>query len=216
MVSVLLATYNDEKYIEKAVCSVLEQTYTDFELLIGFNGTIDSSKEIVAKFNDDRIRIFDYGDDNGKSKTLNKMLKEAEGDWYAIQDGDDVWAPKKLERQMRFSSDFDVIGTQITYVNENGVPIGGPNLAREGDDIKSESLNGNNQVANSSAIFRKECADSTNGWDESLVGIEDFDFWLKLMRSGYKFINIPTHEVFHRIHSESNFNTNRYDISKIL
>ena len=68
MISILLATYNDETYIREAVSSVLEQTYTDFELLIGFNGTRDSSKEIISSIHDPRIRVFDYADDKGKAK----------------------------------------------------------------------------------------------------------------------------------------------------
>ncbi len=216
MISILLATYNDEKYIKDSVDSVLSQTYKDFELLIGFNGTIDSSKEIVSKISDSRIRVFDYGLDAGKAKTLNKLIKEVNGDWISIQDGDDVWTPKKLERQMKFSNDFDIIGTQITYINESGVPTGGPILAKDDEEIKEKSFNGSNQIANTSAVFRKKCVNEVNGWSEDIDGIEDFDFWLKLMKVGYKFTNLSTHEVFHRLHSNSNFNTKKFDLKKIL
>ena len=119
MISILLATYNGEKYIKKSIDSIINQTYTDWELLIGFNGTTDNSKEVVAQYNDSRIKIFDYGDDKGKSKTLNKLMKEASGEWMAIQDDDDIWLPKKLERQFSNSEGFDVIGTQIMYIDKN-------------------------------------------------------------------------------------------------
>lgn len=216
MISILLATYNDELYIKESIESVLNQTYKDFELLIGFNGTIDSSKEIISEISDSRIRVFDYGLDAGKAKTLNKLIKEVNGDWISIQDGDDVWTPKKLERQMRFSNDFDIIGTQITYINELGISIGGPVLAKCDEEIKEKSFNGNNQIANTSAIFRKKCANEVGGWSEDIDGIEDFDFWLKLMRADYKFTNLTTNEVFHRLHNKSNFNTKKYDLKKIL
>ena len=110
MISILLATYNGERYIEQSITSVLNQTFTEFELLIGFNGTTDGSKEIVASFNDSRIRVFDYGEDKGKATTLNKLLKEVKYDWIAIQDDDDVWADSKLEKQVAHTTTNDIIG----------------------------------------------------------------------------------------------------------
>lgn len=216
MISILLAVYNGEKYVKKSIDSIINQTFTDWELLIGFNGTKDNSKQIVAEYNDSRIRIFDYGDDAGKAKTLNKMIKEAKYDWIAIQDDDDIWMPKKLERQVKLMNDFDVIGSQIMYIDENDNPNGGPQLARDDAQIKSKSLNGDNQIANTSAIFKKVCAEDVGCWSENLDGIEDFDFWLKIMRKGYKFTNSHSVEVFHRLHSKSNFNTKKFDLSQIL
>jgi glycosyltransferase involved in cell wall biosynthesis len=216
MISILLATYNGERYIEKSIESIINQTYKDWELLIGFNGTIDGSKEIVKKFQDSRIRVFDYGMDAGKAKTLNKMVKEAKGDWLAIQDDDDIWLPKKLEKQMEKSSDYDVIGTQILYIDEDDNSTGNPILSENDTDIKAKSLNGDNQVANTSAIFKRKCLEAVGGWSETLDGIEDFDFWLKIMRKDYRFINLKRAEVLHRLHQKSNFNTKQFDLSQIL
>jgi glycosyltransferase involved in cell wall biosynthesis len=215
-VSILLAVYNGEKYLKKSIDSILEQSFQDLELLIGFNGTKDNSKEIVKQYNDPRIRVFDYGDDKGKAKTLNKLMKECVGEWIAVQDDDDIWLPKKLERQIKHIDDYDVIGTQITYVDESENPTGNPILAKDDENIKSKSLAGDNQIANTSAIFRRKCAEEVEGWSEILDGIEDFDFWLKIMRKGYKFVNISSPEVLHRLHSNSNFNTKQFEISKIL
>lgn len=216
MISILLATYNGEKYIKKSIDSVLNQTHSGWELLVGFNGTTDNSREIVAQYNDSRIKVFDYGKDAGKAKTLNKMIKEAKYDWLAIQDDDDIWLPKKLDRQVKYINDYDVIGTQIMYVNESDDPNGGPTLAREDVDIKAKSLIGDNQIANTSAIFRKKCAEEVGGWSETIDGIEDFDFWLKIMRLKFKFLNLNSVEVMHRVHSKSNFNTKKFDLNKIL
>lgn len=215
MISILLATYNGEKYIKESIDSIINQTYKDFELLIGFNGTTDGSKKIVSEYNDDRIRVFDYGDDKGKSITLNKLLKEAKYDWCAMQDDDDIWLETKLEKQLEYTKDFDIIGTFIYYL-ENGVTRDGPNLSQYDGDIKRKSFGGDNQIANSSAIFKKRDAISINGWVDD--GLEDFDFWLKLMRVGKEFVNIPEKLVLHRLHSDSNFNTKRnlYDLKKIL
>jgi glycosyltransferase involved in cell wall biosynthesis len=218
MVSVLLAVYNGEKYLRRSIESVLNQTYEDFELLIGFNGTIDGSKEIVEDFNDDRIRVFDYGMDSGKSKTLNKLLKEANGEWLAMQDDDDIWVSKKLELQMEVAKelDYDVIGSKIFYCDELDKITGQPKISTEHSEIVFKSMKGDNQIPNSSAIFKTSISKEINGWDETLVGIEDFDFWLKLMKKGCKFINLKKQLVLHRIHKDSNFNTKKFDIKPLL
>ena len=97
MFSILLAIYNGQNFVEASIESVLSQSFIDLELLIGFNGTTDSSKEIVSKYQDSRIKIFDYGEDKGKAKTLNKLIIESKYDWIAIQDDDDVWTKEKLK-----------------------------------------------------------------------------------------------------------------------
>jgi glycosyltransferase involved in cell wall biosynthesis len=206
MISILLATYNGEKYIQKSIESVLNQTFTDFELLIGFNGTTDNSKKIVSNINDSRIRVFDYGEDKGKPKTLNKLIKEAKYDWIGIQDDDDIWLPKKLEKQIEFINSFDVIGTQIFYIDEEENITGKPNLSLSSDEIIKKFLSGDNQIANSSAIFKKELASCFYFWDENLYCLEDFDFWLKFIKLNSKFINLKKELVLHRLHSNSNFN----------
>lgn len=216
MISIILATYNGEKYLSLAIESVLNQSFKNFELLIGFNGTTDKSKEIPGRFNDSRIRVFDYGDDKGKSKTLNKLLKECRYDWVAIQDDDDFWIYNKLEKQLDYIDKYDVIGTFISYIDKDGHVIGGPQLQSYHDDIKRLSLIGVNQVANTSAIFKKLDAMMIGGWRNDIDGIEDYDFWLRLMKEDKKFINIPEHLVLHRLHPSSNFNTKKFDLKKIL
>ena len=69
MISILLATYNGEKYIKDSINSIINQDYKEWELLVGFNGTYDSSKNIVSEIKDDRIKIFDYKEEKGKAKT---------------------------------------------------------------------------------------------------------------------------------------------------
>ena len=215
--SVLLAVYNGEKYLKESIESVLTQSYSNIELLIGFNGTIDKSKEIVAQFNDSRVKVFDYGMNSGKAKTLNKMLYETSGQFIAIEDDDDVWLPKKIEEQIKLSDNYDIIGTQIFYINENNVITGGPQLSCSHEEILSKSLLGDNQIANTSAIFRKSKAIEVGGWDVTLDGIEDYDFWLKMMTgANCKAINLNGHHVWHRIHSTSNFNTKSFDTEGLI
>jgi glycosyltransferase involved in cell wall biosynthesis len=215
MVSILLATYNGEKFIKQSIDSIINQSFKNWELLIGINGTIDNTKNIVESYKDDRIKIFEY-DEKGKAKTLNKLLKEAKYDWIALQDDDDVWVENKLIKQINFCDTYDIIGSFIIYIDENNNYIGTPNLNINHDEIIKESVNGNNNIANTSAIFKKYDALVINGWQENLDGIEDYDFWLRLIKNHKLFINLPEVLVLHRLHTKSKFNNNKYNINKIL
>jgi len=216
MVSILLPTYNGEKYISESIDSIKNQSFQDWELLIGFNGTTDGTKKIVEEYSDNRIRSFDYGFDKGKSKTLNKLLKESKYDFICLQDDDDVWDPFKLEKQLPSMEEHDVVGTFINYINENGDFVGTPSLSIIHHDICNLSLSGNNQIANTTTMFKKLDTLEIGGWKEGIDGMEDYDFWLRLIRMNKKFYNIPEKLVLHRIHSNSNFNTSKYDLKKIL
>lgn len=221
MISILLATYNGEKYLSLAIESVLGQSFKDFELLIGFNGTTDKSKEIPEKYNDPRIRVFDYGDDKGKSKTLNKLLNESKYEFVCLQDDDDIWLCDKLERQIPYFYNYDVVGTLISYINEEGHITGQLRLSTETNEIERLSMRGLNQIANTSAMFKKQDVLEIGGWREYLDDysnqgyqpLEDYDLWLRLMRNGKKFINIPETLVHHRIHQNSNYNNKTFDMS---
>jgi glycosyltransferase involved in cell wall biosynthesis len=208
MISILLPCYNGEKFISLAIDSILNQSFKDFELLIGFNGTTDNSKDIVRRFGDDRIKTFDYGDDKGKPKTLNKLLLEAKHDWIALQDDDDMWTLNKLQEQIKYLNDFDVIGTQIQYCDQyNNFIEGSPSLKLNDSEIKQFTINGNNQVANSSTLIRKSSIIKVGGWDENLDALEDFDLWIRLILTDCKFINLEEKMMIHRRHINSNFNT---------
>jgi len=215
MISVLLATYNGHRFIQKSIDSVLNQTFGELELLIGLNGENSKTKEILEKYNDPRIKIFDYGDDKGKAKTLNKLLMECSFEILCLQDDDDIWQKNKLEKQISFIDENDVVGTFIQYINERGEIIGYPELSLFHDRIVLKSLSGDNQIANTSAMFRKKDSIRVGGWEETKEGIEDFHFWIKLIREKKTFLNIPEFLVQHRIHSTSNFNTKKYDLNWI-
>jgi lipopolysaccharide export system protein LptC len=143
-----------------------------------------------------------------KSKTLNKLLKESKYEWVALQDDDDLWASNKLEEQMKFLNEYDIIGTQMQYCDEeNNYRTDTPTLRLFDSEIKHLTINGNNQIANSSTLIRKSSIIKVGGWDYKVDGLEDFDLWLRLIMDGNKFINIDQRMTIHRIHKNSNFNT---------
>jgi glycosyltransferase involved in cell wall biosynthesis len=220
MISILLATRNGSRYIKKSIDSIIEQSYLEWELLVGINDTTDSTLETLQQYNDARIKIYEYVE-AGKSRTLNKLILNAKFDWVAIQDDDDIWIDTKLEKQVNYIDDYDVIGTFIKYIDKDDNIIGHPTLASCHNDIVRLSTSGVNQIANSSSLIKKSAALEIGGWKQELDDIksqpcEDYDMWLKLMKKDKKFINIPEQLVLHRLHSNSNFNTRKLDLNKIL
>ncbi len=216
MISVLLPVYNGERYLRESLDSVLSQEFEDFELLIGFNGTIDGSKDIAYSYTDDRIRIYDYKNEIGKARTLNKLIQNSKYEYIALQDDDDIWLKDKLKKQSVVISEYDVVGTQILYIDKNSNKIKEIYLATDDFSIKKKSLSGVNQMANTSVVLKKNAALSVSGWRENIDGIEDYDMWLRLMRIGKTFKNLSDNLVYHRIHAASNFNTKSYDLKTIL
>src|SRR5262245_48270806 len=97
-VSVILAAFNHERFVAKAIESVLNQTFGDFELLIADDGSPDGTAEVIRKFCDPRIQTFCFPN-NGHQHTRNFCLTRARGEYIAIQNSDDVFHPTRLEKQ---------------------------------------------------------------------------------------------------------------------
>ena len=223
MTTVLLPVYNDEKYIDFCLKSLLHQydpvaRYpVEFRCIIGFNGTVDRSKEIAQNTlkDDPRFTLVDFGGDKGKSKTLNKLLRMVQTERISLIDGDDMWMPTKIWSQARFHRDFDVIGSFAHYMDSSNSIISNKKLSLsiEDSDIKYRMNQGDNNIINSSCYIKTSDALEIGGWREDVEGVEDMDFWVRLMNKEKTFFNIPEYLVFHRIHQESNFNARELKFS---
>ncbi len=107
LISIIMAAYNAENTIEKAVMSVIAQTYTQFELIIINDCSTDKTLSIIKKFEafDKRIFLINNPYNRGVSDTRRYGLEKARGEWIAILDSDDAWAADKLEKQIRASKE---------------------------------------------------------------------------------------------------------------
>ena len=199
--------YNGIEFIEESVSSILNQTYSQWELIIGINGHPENSdvykiaKEYEKKSG--KIRIFDFHKTKGKSNTLNAMIQFCKYDYIALLDVDDIWHPQKLDVQSQLLNHFDVIGSNcVWFGNRPGVipaiPVG---------DITNYDFSLVNPIINSSCIIRKELC----YWNHIWNGIEDYDLWLRLRKAGKKFFNCKEILVKHRIHNASAFNSKGND-----
>ncbi len=214
-VTILLPVHNDERWISMCLESITKQSFPHFKCIVGFNGTRDNSKEIFEAVcgNDTRFFKVDYGEKSGKCITLNSMLSLVDTEYTCLIDGDDVWHPEKLLKQMENIADFDVLGTMTHYINEENQIINTLNLSLDNESIKIGFSMGHNQIINSSCMVKTDCFKSANGWDPLVEGMEDFDMWVKISNMGRTFKNLPEPLVYHRIHKNSNFNAKKLDVT---
>ena len=128
----VLSMVNTASYIEETVRSVLNQTYTNWELIIVDDCSTDNTDEILDKISDDRIRIYKNKKNAGAAVSRNRALREAKGRWIAFLDSDDLWFPDKLEKQLQFMKDHNYHFSYTNYEeidmdgNKTGVLVTGP------------------------------------------------------------------------------------------
>lgn len=218
MISIVMPIYNGIEFIEDSVISIIYQTFTPWELVIGINGHQENSEvyKIAKKYEsiDSRIKVLDFPTIKGKSNTLNEMIKYCIYDYVALLDVDDIWTENKLEIQTDLirsnNGRYDVIGSKCIYFGDmNGiVPI-----IPAGDITKFDFFRVN-PIINSSMVMRKELCH----WNEKHNGVEDYDLWLKLWKSGKQFYNSSQILVKHRIHKSSAFNAqgNHLKVEELL
>lgn len=115
LVSIIMPSFNAEKYIKASIESVLNQTYPFWELLIVDDCSTDKTVDIIKSFKDDRIKFFQNETNSGAAISRNYALREAKGKWIAFLDADDVWVSSKLEEQIEFMLENNYAFTYTDY-----------------------------------------------------------------------------------------------------
>ena len=199
MISILMPIYNGIEFIDESVSSIMQQTYTEWELIIGINGHPPNSEvyQKSVKYANEKIHVYDLHELKGKSNSLNKMLEFCKYNWVSLLDVDDKWLPEKLERQVPFMMTYDVVGTNCQYFGDLNccpqIPLG---------NISELNFKQVNPVINSSCLIKKDLC----YWDANHDGVEDYDLWLKLWSQKKTFYNVYDILVLHRIYRSSAFN----------
>lgn len=127
LVSIIMPSYNTEKYISESIASVQKQSYADWELIIVDDCSADNTDEIVKPFlSDKRIKYIKNETNSGAAVSRNRALREAKGKWIAFLDSDDLWLPVKLEKQIAFmkKNDYHFSYTNYVEINEASIPNG--------------------------------------------------------------------------------------------
>lgn len=122
LVSIIMPSYNTASFIEETIQSVLNQTYTYWELIIVDDCSTDNTDEVLENIKDSRIRYFKNNKNSGAAVSRNKALREAKGQWIAYLDSDDLWMPEKLEKQIHF---METNGYAFSYTNYEEIDVNG-------------------------------------------------------------------------------------------
>jgi glycosyltransferase involved in cell wall biosynthesis len=192
--------YNGIEFIDQSVKSIINQKYEYWELLIGINGHEHNSEiyNIAKKYENTKIKVYDFYYIKGKSDTLNEMVKRSKYELISLLDVDDIWLPNKLLEQIKYTNYYDVIGTHCKYFgdlqNYPEIPFG---------DLSNFNFLSKNPIINSSCLVKKELCFWNNKYDK---GCQDYHLWLSLWKRNKRFYNLNTVQVLHRIHKNSAFN----------
>jgi len=190
LVSVIITTKNRERYIKKAIESVLSQTYRNIELIIADGGSTDKTKEVVEFYlKDGRVRYL-YKKDKGFAEGRNNGIEISKGKYIAILDSDDFWCDsKKLEKQVRFLEehpDYVLVGGGAMVLNEEGKECYRV-LLPETDEKIRELMLFDCLFPQGTVVFSKKTFKSVGGYcDEELGAVfpEDWKLWLQFGKFG--------------------------------
>jgi len=190
-VSVVIPTYNRANLIGRAIISVLNQTYNDFELIVVDDGSKDNTKEIVDNFKDRRILYLRHITNRGGGAARNTGIKASKGKFVAFLDSDDEWMPEKLRKQMdlfqKLPSNYGAVYSFINLANRHGTFSSKSHAYRE---FVYEEMLKCCFLHTSTVIFRKNCLEEVKGFDETFLRCHDWDLYLRLAKH-YKFDLVP-------------------------
>jgi glycosyltransferase involved in cell wall biosynthesis len=190
-VTIGIPFYNAEKYINSAIASVLNQRFTDFELILSDDGSTDSSLKIARSFEDPRIKVLSDDQNRGIAFRLNEQIDLASGKYFVRMDADDIMHPERISIQYEFlinNPKVDVVGSSAVIIDDTNQIIG------YRDSLVHNNIN---------KVFRHVCfihptvAGKTEWfrkfrYSESLKGVEDFDLWIRSFQdSSFSTIDKP-------------------------
>jgi glycosyltransferase involved in cell wall biosynthesis len=192
-VSVIMSVFNGEKHLREAIESILNQTFSDFEFIIINDGSTDRTQDIAEGFRqlDNRIRLINQSN-MGLTKSLNKAIRLARGEFIARMDADDIALPERFEKQVDFlekHSDVALLGTAYYEIDEKGEVIGEKIFPERDEEIRKIILKCN-PFFHASVMVRREVFEIVGLYDESIPFAQDYDFWLRIAGK-YKVANLP-------------------------
>lgn len=187
-----MGVYNASKRISKAINSLLNQTYSDFELIICDDGSEDNTYEVIknlANF-DNRIILIRNPRNQGLALSLNECIKIARGEFIARMDDDDISHPTRFETQITFLNEhpeYAIVGTGRNFYDNNGI---WGCWTEKGERSKFDIFLGKS-FAHPTVMMRKDALVDVGGYSTKNVGrAEDYDLWCKFYAKGYKGFNI--------------------------
>ncbi|MCK4829810.1 glycosyltransferase, partial [bacterium] len=190
-IRVVMPVYNGDKYLKEAIESILQQTYQNFEFIVINDSSTDNTKEILKLYDDPRIMIINNSNNLGLTKSLNKGIKAAKGEYIARMDADDISLPHRFETQVKFlknNSDYALVGSSYYQIDDREKIRSLIKVLTQNREIK-EGLENQNWFGHGSVMMRKDAFHNVGGYHERYKYSQDYDLWLR-MAENYKLANI--------------------------
>lgn len=223
-ISVIIPVYNGEKYLRETLDSIIHQTFSDFELLLIDDASTDGSFAILNEYAnaDPRVRVFVNNENKGIAFTTNYGIEQAQGEYIALSDQDDVSFPERLERQVNYLKqhpDIDVLGTQTIST--------GPDLHGQ-ENVSSYPITPGALrwmqlfgciIANSTVMMRIEIFIEFGFRYGDFITASDYDMFARLAQVS-KLTNLPIPLIYYRRHqntvSKTYFEVQRQELYDII
>ncbi|MBE7092663.1 MAG: glycosyltransferase family 2 protein [Clostridiales bacterium] len=192
-VSVLIPAYNHGNYVGLTIESVLNQTFSNFELLIGDDCSCDNTKEVIKSYDDARIKAVFFEENQGTVISLNHLLGMAQGEYIAVLGSDDIWEKDKLEKQLQILENDASLAACFTYaqiIDKNSEKISAsdvfPLSIFQYDNFPREKMLcdffvSGNHLCHSSALIRTTVHNQIGQYLPQLRQLHDFDLWIKIL-----------------------------------
>ncbi|AVK82806.1 hypothetical protein C3943_04140 [Lysinibacillus sp. B2A1] len=205
-VSIILPTYNRAIFIEKAIKNCLEQSYQNIELIVVDDGSIDETKNVVDKFNDDRLLYF-YKENEGLPSAINFGMKKSTGKYLTWTSDDNFFYKDAIKKMVEFMNQQDepsFIYTNMEYIDKNEEVVGVMNSNCQ------NRIYLHNYIG-ACFMYDRKVYESIGDYDEKLRLVEDYDYWIRVHEK-YPMIHLNQTLYRYMIHSESLSSTKKNEV----
>jgi glycosyltransferase involved in cell wall biosynthesis len=186
LVSIIIPTYNRARFLKRAIFSILNQTYPNFELLIIDDGSTDNTQEIVNKIADTRVTLIRHPENRGQCAALNTGIAHAKGEFIGFLDSDDEWLPGMVEQSIRkFHMGNEKLGLVYVLSAEvhNDGAISPSRFKTAKGNIYRQALTQGYVAPSITLMVKKTCIDQVGGFDEQFVCFQDDDLCFRLSQN---------------------------------
>lgn len=203
-VSVMIPAYNSAKYLSEAIASVLDQTYTDYEIIVINDGSTDNTQGVIAPYLG-KIRYFEQ-ENQGVSATRNRGIYLSRGDLIAFLDADDIFMPHKLEQQVAIletQPEIGIVNSGFRIITEDGEEVADIERWHTIPDLTPEICLLHKPVLPSAMMFRRDWLIKVDGFDPRFFASEDVDIVLRMVALGCRSTWLRAITVYYRQHESS-------------
>jgi cellulose synthase/poly-beta-1,6-N-acetylglucosamine synthase-like glycosyltransferase len=205
-VTVLMPVYNEQRHVLAAVQSVLSQTFTDLELVVVDDGSVDATPAVLATLSDPRLVVLRQ-ENKGMAAALNAGASRARGEYVARMDADDISLPHRIARQVEWLDahpEIALLGTAFRRIDGDGNGVGVTRMLTSHDELRRDLFTCS-PFGHGTIMIRTAVLAASGGYDGSFWPAEDYDLWRRVM-AGSRAANLPEVLYEYRVH-EGNSST---------